>query len=457
MYRKASEFLNKWLVSPNRKPLVIRGARQVGKTWLVRDLAKKQNKALIEINFEAKPNAANLFLSSDPKQIIQNIEVELNIQINIEESILFLDEIQACPECFAKLRWFAENMPQLAVTAAGSLLEFVLAKHEFSMPVGRISYCHLEPLTFEEFLNANNAKVLFDILSNSNLKTLSENRNAHEKLNRFFKEYIIIGGMPACVQSWVTNKDLNEISAIQYDLIATYRDDFNKYAGKVPLARLDELIMTIPRLLGQKFIYSHVNKQVQSHSIKRALDLLIKARVCNRVIATAANGIPLLAELNHKYFKITYLDTGLVSSTLGLKLSDQLSLEDLMLVNKGGVAEQVVGQMLRSTEPFYKEPALYCWSREEKTSNAEIDYIIQYNHCVIPVEVKSGSTGSLKSLHLFMSKKKYSLAVRINSDKPSMVTINTKLHDSSNVSYELLSIPFYLTGQLGRLINTFIK
>lgn len=449
MKRKISSYLNTWLQDKDRKPMIVRGARQVGKTWLIRDSIAAANKTIIEINFERNPNFISLFNSNDPKKILFAIELALNITINIGSSVLFLDEIQAAPQILAKLRWFAEELPELPVIAAGSLLEFVLDQHEFSMPVGRISYLHLEPMSFQEFILAMNQDKLNDFLDNYTLSELIP-QVIHERLLELLREYFIVGGMPAAVASWAKIHSLEKISEIQYNLLATYRDDFAKYKGRIDSARLEETLAVIPRLLGQKFKYSAVNSDLAAISIKHAINLLCRAQLCSKVSNCAGNGAPLGAEVKDKAYKIIFLDTGLISALLGLELRD---LENINFINQGKLTEQLAGQLLRTTYPYYQEPALYYWLREEPGSAAEIDYLIQHKNTVIPIEVKSGSTGALKALHLFMAIKKHKLAVRLNIDYPNITNIQTKTHDAKEASYQLISIPIYLTEQIHRLLS----
>lgn len=435
--------LQDWLNSSNRKPLVIRGARQVGKTWLVRRLAQWQNRRLIELNFEKKPQLAQLFISNDLKEILLNLSTVYNQPIISQDCLLFLDEIQAAPALFSKLRWFAEELAELPVIATGSLLELILAEHEFSMPVGRISYAHLEPLSFEEFLTAKGKQLLRDYLADFNFSR-DIPLIIHEQLSAAFKEYLLVGGLPAVVSSWIEENSLSKINQIQHDLLATYRDDFTKYRGRVAIERLDEVLMSVPKMLGHKFVFSHVNAVLPAQTIKKAVDLLQKARVCHSVMSSAANGVPLAAETNQKFFKEIFIDTGLCCAALGMTFTQIQATSEIILINQGGLAEQVAGQILRTINPFYIEPALYYWQRDVKGSSAEIDYVIQHANQVIPIEVKAGKTGGLKSLHLFMELKQKSIAVRVNSDLPNKTRIK---------NYDLLSIPFYLLGQIHRLLT----
>lgn len=440
--------LTSWLTSSDRKPIVLRGARQVGKTWLVRQLATSTSRRLVEVNFERNPLFKELFNSNNPAEIIKNLEVQFNQSIDLSTSLLFLDEIQAAPEILAKLRWFAEELTELPVIATGSLLEFVLDDHQFSMPVGRINYMYLEPMSFEEFLLADDQSAYYQYISAYHFE-IDIPATIHDGILSRFKQYILTGGMPAVVNSWVQNKSFEQINQIQHDLIATYRDDFAKYKGKLESIRFDEIINSIPKMLGNKFVFSQVSKDIPSATYRQVLNLLEKARVCHSVISTSCNGLPLNAEANDKYFKEIFLDVGLISASLGLNLSHLKQAEQLTLVNHGGVAEQVVGQLLRTIEKPYINPALYYWRRNAAGSNAEIDYVIQHKHNIIPLEVKSGSSGAMKSLHLFMDSKKLKHAVRVYSDKPIIDDISVK----NSVNYKLISIPFYLIGQLHRLLD----
>lgn len=456
MHRMALAYLkDSWLTTKDRKPIIIRGARQVGKTWLIRQLAAVSGKKLVEINFEKNPQASSLFSSNDPKQILTSLGAFQNQKIDVSESLLFLDEIQSSPEVLAKLRWFYEECPELPVVAAGSLLEFVLEDHTFSMPVGRVSYMHLEPLSFEEFLLARDKEVLYNYLLDFQFGERGEIPKAiHDQFLAHFKEYTFVGGMPAVVSSWVEEQSFSKVHQIQNDLLATYRDDFTKYGKRIAPDKLDEIMMSVPQKLGQKYIYSKVNPTLNGQMIKKILSLFNKARICHRVSGCSANGVPLSSEIREKYFKEVFLDTGLCSAALGLNYLQIQNVDELNIINRGAVSEQVVGQLLRTINPFYIEPALYYWHRDAEGSNAEIDYVIQHGSLVIPVEVKSGSTGSLKSLHFFMESKKKEVAIRINSDGPSKTNVDVKGSGGQSVSYTLLSIPFYLVGQVHRLLDS---
>lgn len=457
MIRFASDELDRWLQNPNRKPIVLRGARQVGKTWLVHDFAKRHGLKLIELNFERLPGLADLFSENNPKEILENIEAEFEITISPESSLLFLDEIQAAPELFSKLRWFKEDMPLLPVIAAGSLLEFALNKYRYSMPVGRITYFHLEQMSFFEFVKAAGNEALYKKLSSFNLQK-GMPLSLHEKCLNLYYDYCLVGGMPEVVQEWINSQSLKTCMKMQQDLLATYRDDFHKYGGEMDARLLSKIMLSVSEQLGNKFVYSRVDpfkKKTAAPKIapvKRALAMLSQAKVCSMVLHTSGNGLPLGAESNEKFFKALMLDVGLTSAQLGLTLIKRSEVKNVMFSNKGGVAEQFVGQQLRSAQTPLKNPQLFYWQRTGGRLG-EIDYIIQHENSMVPVEVKSGSSGSMKSLHQFMAEKNLDFAVRFNTNLPSVDEIRVKTTLSKPVAYRLLSIPVYLAEHIEKLIE----
>jgi len=451
MQRHLLEKMKIWLNASTRKPMVLRGARQVGKTWLVRALANESGRELIELNFERRRELAIHFESNDPAIILLNLESALNQTIVPENAILFLDEIQAVPDLLEKLRWFYELMPQLAVIATGSLLEFVLERHSFSMPVGRINYFFVEPMGFEEFLLAKNETHLLAAIKNFSFQTRL-NVALHNRATQLFNEFMMVGGMPEAVSTWVDTRSLESLSMAHNNLINTYQDDFAKYAGKLSMHYLDDVFHAVPSLLSKKFVYAHVNSTAKQASIKQAMNLLSKARLCHPVQASYANGIPVGADVNPKLFKLIFIDVGLVSTMLGLRYHQFETIDDIVLINQGALAEQVTGQLLRLLSPYYIDPKLYYWSRQSSSSSAEIDYIIQDNHRLIPIEVKAGSEGKMRSLQQFMHEKPWKTAIRLYSGLASRSDINMKTTQGHAVHYELISLPFYLISQIYRLV-----
>jgi len=451
MIRFAAKELDKWLNNPNRKPMVMRGARQVGKTWIVRDLANRHKLQLIELNFERLPSLADLFSENDPAEILRNIEAELATTIKPDSSLLFLDEIQAAPQLFSKLRWFKEDMQPLPVIAAGSLLDFALNKYRYSMPVGRITYFHLDSMSFFEFLQAIGNKALYKKISSLSLGTRLPD-SLHKKCLGLYHDYCLVGGMPEVLKEWVDSKKLQSCLKLQQDLLATYRDDFHKYGGEIEAGLLNRLLLSIAVQLGNKFVYSRVDLAKKLVQIRDALTRLDQAKVCTKVLHTAGNGLPLGSESNEKFFKTLMLDIGLISVQLGLSSARHLEAKKIIFSNKGGMAEQFVGQQLRAAQTPLETPQLFYWQRIGGRLG-EIDYLIQHGNRVVPVEVKSGSAGSLKSLHQFMAEKRFDLAVRCNIYQPAVEDISVKTTLGQPVSYRLLSLPVYLTERLHELID----
>ncbi len=451
MIRSVARNLDQWLENPNRKPMVLRGARQVGKTWLVRDLAKRHNLQLIEMNLERFPNLADLFSENRPQAVLKNIEAEISTPVKCESSLLFLDEIQAVPELFAKLRWFKEDMPELPVIAAGSLLDFALGKYQYSMPVGRITYFYLEPISFFEFVRASGHDALYRKLSSFS-QTSGMPESLHEKCLRLYQAYCLTGGMPEVVQEWISSEDLDACMKIQHDLLATYRDDFHKYGGEMEAAVLQKIMLSVANQMGSKFVYSRVDLSSKTGPIKKAFDLLCQAKVCTRVAHSAGNGLPLGAESNEKFFKALMVDIGFISVQLGISSTRRREAANLILSNKGGLAEQFVGQQLRALQSPLMEASLFYWQRTGGRQG-EIDYLLRHGGQVVPLEVKSGPAGSMKSLHQFMAEKRLDFAVRCNFNLPTVEDISLKTTLGQAVSYRLLSIPVYLTECLDRLME----
>jgi len=455
MERFATSELDKWVNSSNRKPLVIRGARQVGKTWLVRDLAKRHNLELIELNLERNPALSDLFAGNKPRDILTNLEAEFEIDIDPASSLLFLDEIQASPDLFAKLRWFREDMKELPLIAAGSLLEFALNNYQFSMPVGRVSYFFLEPFSFLEFLKAvgNNA-LSKKLAAFSPGETIPE--SIHEKCLEKYHDYCFVGGMPEPLREWSDTGDMDGCLKIQQDLLATFRDDFYKYGDKFDPIMLQKLFTSVAKQIGSKFVFRQVDPSMDHSSIKKGLSLLSEARVFSKIFHTSGNGLPFGAESNEKFFKMLLIDTGLVSVQTGLSSISRSHAKDIIFANKGGLAEQFAGQQIRAAQTPFSDPALFYWQRTGGRQG-EIDYIIQHGARIVPVEVKSGSAGSMKSLHQFMADKKLDLAVRLDLNPPSVQKMNVKTTKGDPVSYDLLSFPLYLAERIDPLISNYLK
>ncbi len=451
MKRFAEKYLVEWKDRKTRKPLILRGARQTGKTYLVEEFAKNSFKTFLKIDFEFNLEIKSIFKNKDPKIIINELSLYFDSKIIPGQILLFFDEIQACPEAISTLRYFYEKIPELHVIAAGSLLDFTLRDFKYSMPVGRIEFLYIFPLSFDEFLYAQSPG-LYELISNWTYDVeISE--TIHRKLSEFLRTFFFTGGMPEAAASWIENKDFIEVQRIQTSILTTMQNDFAKYGSRKQQEALQKVLFFIPKNLGRKVKYVQIDHGVRSKILKDAFYLLKMSYVINLVYKTHGNGIPLDAEHNINIFKPIFLDIGLVNRTCGLKLTN---IENLITVNEGGLAEQFVGQELLSSGLKFEPPSLHYWVREEKNSNAEIDYLINNGPTVVPVEVKAGKTGSLKSLHIFLYEKKLQYGIRLNMDRPSMggfqTSVRTK-NSQNTLDYTLISLPLYLAGQLERILN----
>ena len=453
MKRSISIELDSWLKNHPRPPLILRGARQVGKTWLVRDLAGRHGLDLIELNFERDPSLQKAFSDNDPKNIINRLSLLLSKTIIPENSILFLDEVQAFGEGLAKLRWFHEEMPELPVMAAGSLLEFTLRDHSFSMPVGRVTFLNVEPLGFDEYLKAHGQEMLLEHIGNwAPGKPLEQ--IVHDQSLKWQHRYSMVGGMPDIVGRELSGANPEKIRQGQQDLLATYRADFPKYEGRMSALDLDQLLRAVARDLGQKFVYTKVDEGMKNHQAKRALDLLSQARLCHVVHSTSANGIPLGSELKEKSRKVCLLDVGMLHSLLETPARGAFpELKDMTPDMRARISEQLTSQSIRLISDNRAEPAnLWYWQRGGGRPG-EIDHLLQIGHRIIPVELKAGPTGSMKSLHQFMNEKKLSLAVRIDTSPPGAQNVAVKTTHGESVDYRLINIPLYLLWNLRTVLG----
>jgi predicted AAA+ superfamily ATPase len=452
MHRFALDYLEQWKDRRGRMPLIVRGARQVGKSFLVKLFAETNFTRMIEVNFERDPEHGSLFSPGPPLETVRRLEVVFNQRIEPGNTLLFLDEIQAAPDVLAALRYFHEELPQLHVVAAGSLLDFVLEEHEFSMPVGRVEYLHLGPMLFEEYLLAVGEDRLFEYLRELRPgETVIE--AIHGRLLALLRQYMVIGGMPAAIEAFLGSGSLQECDAVKQSILSTYQDDFSKYRRRVNHERLMKVYRALPRLVGSRFAYVQVDRDERSKDLAAALQMLSLARVAHRVYHSSSNGVPLGAEINERKLKILFLDVGLMIRALGLGLLDLERAENLLMVNQGAVCEQLVGQHLLYSRRPYEEPELHFWAREKRNSQAEVDYVISEGATVVPIEVKAGKTGTLKSLHLFLREKASRFGVRVNSEPPSLLEAETSLPGQEKTGFTLLSLPLYMIGQLRRLVR----
>ena len=453
MERGVSQKLDHWLTRKERRPLVLRGARQVGKTWLIRDLALRLGRSLVEINFERDPQLSRCFAANDPKRVLAELSLAMDCDITPDGSLLFLDEIQAVPEMFARLRWFAEELAVLPVAAAGSLLNFTLADKSFRVPVGRIGYLHVEPMGYQEYLRAHGQDRLIDALKawhpGGELSTVAQAR-----ATEWFDRYAMVGGMPDVVAADIAQQDPQICRALQRQLVATFRDDFAKYSGRMDRNILDSTLTAVASSLGRKFVYAHVEQGVKQHQAKHALELLAQARLCHIVRHAAANGLPLAGEIKDTFRKAILLDVGLLHALLATPAARAFpSWDSLSASVKGQLTEQLAGQELRLLDSASgDEPTLYYWQRNGGRPG-EIDYLLQIAARIVPVEVKAGAGGAMKSLHQFMFDKQLDLAVRFDRNPPSLAELSVKTTQGDSVRYRLVSLPLYLAWRLPEIMD----
>jgi len=412
MKRDIYHYLCQWKTESNRRPLLLRGARQTGKTFVVNQFGNNEFKSYIILNFERNPEFKDIFITLSPKDIIERITLFTGKRIETGKSLLFFDEIQECPQAIISMRYFFEEMPGLHIIGAGSLLEFTLQSENFRMPVGRIQYLYMFPLSFGEFLDALGEGALRTyLLDFSNLPKIPE--SLHNKLNEYVRKYFLLGGMPAVVHEYCTTADMLKCFTIQRSIIDTYIDDFAKYSAKTKHRYLQKIIESVPKMVGQKFVYAHIDNTIKSRELKEALELLERAGVIYCIYRTSGAALPLEATINENFFKTMFLDIGLMHAINGIH-AETAKETDFSAIFKGAVTEQFAGQeMLAYQNPITKSK-LYYWAKEEKNSNAEIDYLVQKNSEILPVEVKSGSTGRLKSLTMFLTTYKKTQGIKIS-------------------------------------------
>jgi len=413
MRRLVFDALLDWKRAKNRKVLLLRGARQVGKTFIVRELAK-EFKHFVEINFEKNTDVHSIFdLNLDPERICTGLSAYYNIPIIDEETLLFFDEIQSCPKAIQALRFFYESKSGLHMIAAGSLLEFALSGIA-SWGVGRIRSLYMYPMSFDEFLIANEEDTLIELKKDASPDN-PLNPAIHGKLKEYLRYFMLIGGMPETVKTFIGNSaDMKSVQNVLSDIATSYYDDFAKYKRRIPLLRLREVMNSVVSQAGGKYIYSQAGSLSNPAQAKEALDLLEMAGLVYKVYHSSGQGVPLGSGVNFKKFKCLIHDSGIFQQIAGLRITDLIIAENIDLINKGNIAEAFTGVELIKYSRVHEKNQLYYWHREKRGSSAEVDYLIEQDNQVVPVEVKSGSTGKMQSLNLFIDEKKSSNGIRIS-------------------------------------------
>lgn len=428
--------LDNWSKSPVRRPLLVRGARQVGKSYAIREWIKKNfsPEKSLEINFEASPSYAATFekdLSAD--KILTSLNLSSGINLKSENAILFLDEIQCCPRAITALRYFYEQVPTLRVIAAGSLLEFVL--DQISFPVGRVQSMFMFPLSFKEMLAAIGKANLYKSLE---LLSIDEEipTTVHEELLLYMKLYYQIGGMPSAIKAYVTSNDLKAVSHEHSVILQTYQDDLAKYSKNIAWETLEIVYRRLPHVVCTTNIkYVNIDRDHKSEKIKGALRLFKYARLINQVSASITDKPPLVAGQKAELFKLIFLDLGLLQHALGFDWRALSPDYDLCTVANGRFAEQFVGQELLANKSGHSEYQLHYWNRPQQGAESKIDYLVERNQEIVPVEVKSGKQGSLKSLHQYL--KQY-------PQSEALVLYQGNLKQMNRIKF----MPLYLAGKI---------
>lgn len=395
MKRTFSKVLDDWYARAARKPLIVRGMRQTGKTWCIRDFAARHfGDRVVEINFELSRNWCDLFTRDlDAKRICNEIELIVGKHIGGGDVLLFFDEIQICPRAIAALRYFYELMPQVPVVTAGSLLDFALEEQEF--PVGRVQFAELHPMSFAEYLEASGDERLAECLRGEP-KELPD--MVHRKLLDAVRDYSIVGGLPECVKIWCESRSYLSAREMQRDLIVAFEQDFGKYPKHMEPDTLRDVWRCANASTGRQIAYAALSRERTGVTNKKALELLCRARLIRVSKAVASAKLPFDLDVTPR-IKPYASDIGLYQAMVGRPVEEALKAGDLLSVYNGALAEQFAAQEL--TASFGSEEP-HWWKREAKNAQAEVDFVVARHGEVVPIEVKSGAAGSLKSMHRFL-------------------------------------------------------
>ena len=406
--------LDAWAVNRHHKSLLLRGARQVGKSSAVRALAKRHFTNYIEVNFESTPSVKELFEGDiDVQRIAALIAARYQTPLIPGNSLLFLDEIQACPHAISALRFFYEEMPDLHVIAAGSLLEFALAELP-SFGVGRIQSLYMYPFSFYEYMGVVNPMLQKALFTDD--RNILSSEPIHKQLNRHLRDFMLIGGMPEVIRQWQENRSYLNCQQIIADIVRTYTDDFAKYKTRISPLLLKQAFSSIANQAGHKFVYSSISEGINSTRAKEMIEMLRMAGLVIPVVHSAANGIPLGAEVNPKFQKLLPMDTGVMLYQLGLNIGELMLLSDIDLVCKGSLAEVFAGlEICKHSNPRIPTE-LYYWLHLKPNAQAEIDYLITNAGQLLPIEVKSGTRGAMQSLYYFLEQKKVPFGIRTSME-----------------------------------------
>ena len=444
--RAIDEDLDVWAVAPDRRPLVLRGARQTGKTAAVRELSARFE-LFMELNLERREDRALVAACGSARDLLAALAVRHDAERFPERTLIFLDEIQESAEAVRWLRFFCEDHPELAVIAAGSLMEVRLQERGFSFPVGRVTFRYLHPFTFFDFLRAGGRGVLAGRLAAAAGALEPISRAIHEEARLRLRDYLVVGGMPACVTTWVQSGNPSAVRQVQSDLLQAFADDLHKYRGVRNLAYLEAAFESLPHHYGQRFKYEGFSPGYRSAEMKTALTKLEGAMLVRRAWPTSAVAPPLRTRPRSAP-KLLPLDVGLTAPAMGASFLD-VRQRPLDAVLDGRLAEAFVGQQLASTRRSSREE-LHFWVTESARANAEVDFLWPSAGGVIPVEVKAGASGRLRSLHQFLLRSPVDCGVRLHDGELLDQRHRVRLQGGS-LDYRLVSLPLYLAEAIPRL------
>jgi len=386
-----------WKDQKRRKPLIVRGARQVGKTWSVVDFGRNHFEGSVHVvDLEKRPDWHRIFEGDlTAKQVLSELEILLNARIVPGQDLLFLDEIQSCHRAIMALRYFYEDCPELHVIAAGSLLEF--AMQDISFPVGRVQFLNMFPMSFPEFLLATGKDLATEVVLS---KPANQPESVHNMLLNELRRYLFVGGMPECVLAYADSGTIREALEVQGELANAYRQDFSKYAPYSDKRCLNAVFSMVSRSVGRQIKYSRLAEGFTTQTIKKAFDLLCLAQVVRKVPAASPSGLPLGASASARKFKALMVDIGLMQHLCGIPIDVEYARTDLLDIQEGASAEQFVGQELVAAG----QEELHYWAREAKSSSAEVDFLTVVEGHIHPIEVKSKAAGRLRSMHMLLEK-----------------------------------------------------
>ncbi len=443
--RNALDKLKKWAESTNRKPLVIRGARQIGKTTVVR-LFSDNFVNYIELNLEKKADRLLFEQDLPVSKIVESLALKHQISFQ-ERSLLFIDEIQNSPAAVAMLRYFFEEFPHIYVIAAGSLLESLIDKNKISFPVGRVEYFFMYPCSFQEFLTAINQEQYLPLFFKEPYPV-----HLHSQLLELFNRYVLIGGMPEIVARYAQTGNIADLQLLYKSLIAGYFDDIEKYAPRESLVKIiRHVIRSAPFESGKRIKFQNFgNSNYSSREVSEAIAILRKALLLDIVYPVTATALPLQPNVK-KSPKLQFFDIGLTIFMSGLQ-SQLVTLADFSEIERGRIIENVVYQELKANSLTYGLEQLSFWVREKKQASSEIDFIYPFGNKLIPIEVKSGSAGRLRSLSVFMDLVEHNYAVRLWSAELRIDHLKTL----KGKDYQLLNLPYFLVGMLDKYLAWFL-